>query len=155
MLELGCGSGLISIAAAKRFAKVTSSDINLTAVNALSANAKRNSVKLIAIHSDLFHSIPAQIFDLIIVNPPYYPGKPITEKDHAWYCGENHEYFTSLFQQVKPYMNKRSVLVMVLSEHCEIELIYNSCEKNGLQMELEKKKNYFLETELIFHISLV
>ena len=152
ILELGCGSGLISIAAAKRGALVTSSDISLTAVQALPNNAKLNSAKLTIIHSDLFAMIPDQQFDLIFINPPYYRGKPLTEKDHAWYSGEENEYFTRLFSDVKRFMNKNSKIIMVLSENCEIEFISECCDKNGLVMEMERKKNFFLETEMIFHI---
>src|SRR5689334_22250136 len=44
VLELGAGSGLISIYAAKRGAKVTATDINEVAVHSLKLNAEINKV---------------------------------------------------------------------------------------------------------------
>src|SRR4029079_10565830 len=45
-LELGCGSGLISIAAAKMGAMVTATDINPLATEYLKENSRRNNVVL-------------------------------------------------------------------------------------------------------------
>src|SRR4029079_8362350 len=45
-LEPGCGSGLISIYAAKKGARVTSTDINPIAVKYLEKNAANNRVEL-------------------------------------------------------------------------------------------------------------
>lgn len=71
-LELGCGSGLISIAAAKKGARVTASDINPVAVEFLVKNSEENKVEIEVIESDLFNDIPKQPFDIIAINPPYY-----------------------------------------------------------------------------------
>src|SRR5262249_10262007 len=96
VLELGCGSGLIAIYAAQQGAVVTASDINKTAVRALDRNARRNKADVSVIHSDLFKNIPPSPFDFIVINPPYYKGQPKTEGQHAWYGGENCEYFSEL-----------------------------------------------------------
>ena len=98
-LELGCGSGLISIAAAKKGAKVTATDINSMAVEYMEKNSRQNSVGMEIIRSDLFQSIPKQEFDIIAINPPYYKKQPLTEQDHAWFCGVNGEYFSATYCQ--------------------------------------------------------
>src|SRR6476620_8158278 len=71
-LEPGCGSGLISILAAKNGAMVTATDINPVAVEYLKKNSSQNKVDLEIIRSDLFNNIPEQQFDIIAINPPYY-----------------------------------------------------------------------------------
>ena len=68
ILELGAGSGLISIYAAKKGASVTATDINTVAINFLEKNAENNKVDLNIIHSDIFNSIPVCMFDKIIIN---------------------------------------------------------------------------------------
>ncbi|HNJ28635.1 MAG TPA: class I SAM-dependent methyltransferase, partial [Ferruginibacter sp.] len=87
VLELGCGSGLISIAAAQKGAHVTASDINPVAIDFLHTNSAVNGVHLNILQSDLFAAIPEQRFDIIAINPPYYKKQAVTAKDHAWFCG--------------------------------------------------------------------
>ena len=101
VLELGAGSGLISIYSAKKGADVTATDINTVAISFLKKNAKRNNVDLIILHSDIFNSIPIRLFDTIIINPPYYKKQPRSNAEYAWYCGENGEYFQKLFKHLK------------------------------------------------------
>lgn len=69
-LELGGGSGLISIAAAKRNAKVMATDINPVAVEFIGKNGIQNEVDITVVQSDLFQNIPVQAFDIIAINPP-------------------------------------------------------------------------------------
>ena len=119
-LEPGCGSGLISIYAAKKDAIVTSADINPVAIEFLKKNAKQNNVELNIYHSDHLINVPKQRFDIIAINPPYYKRKPVTYKDYAWCCGENGEYFSGLFGQIKDYIHEESEVVMVLFENCDL-----------------------------------
>jgi release factor glutamine methyltransferase len=152
-LELGCGSGLISIAAAKKGASVTATDISFTAIQALKANAKENSSSLDPIRSDQFNSIPAQAFDIIAINPPYYKGTPQSEKDHAWYCGENYEYFSGLFSGLRNYIHHDSVIAIVLSDDCDLERIRTIAGKNGYSMTEDEKKKFWTGTEFIFRVT--
>jgi len=122
-LELGAGSGLISIHAAKNGATVTATDINPVATEYLRSNCDQNKVKAEIILSDLFADIPAQSFDIIAINPPYYKKQPQTMADHAWYCGEDGEYFEQLFVKLGKYIHKNSIVLMVLSEECDLNMI--------------------------------
>lgn len=151
-LELGCGSGLISIAAAKKGAKVTASDINPVALELLKKNSNQNKVDMEILLSDLFNHIPKQQFDIIAINPPYYKKKPLTPKDHAWFCGENGEYFSSLFNSITAYMNPGTEILMVLIEDCDMEMIKGFAEKNGFVLHLVYTRKNILEKNFIFKI---
>src|SRR6185503_11260112 len=85
-LELGAGSGLISLVAAKEHAIVTAIDINPIAIEYLKANSAANNVVLNIIESDMFSNVPRQVFEKIIITPPYYKRDPKSYKDFAWYC---------------------------------------------------------------------
>lgn len=137
-LELGCGCGVISILAAKKGATVTASDINDTALNALAKNAVANHVPIDIKKSDLFDAI-ADDFDLIVINPPYYPKNPQSIAEQAWFCGEEFEYFEKLFGQLPNYL--AGDVYMILSEDCDIGKIESIAAKNaiGFQTALETK----------------
>lgn len=153
VLELGAGSGLISIFAARQEAIVTSSDISLQAVENLRRNAAQNRVDLTIIHSDLFARIPQQPFDLIIINPPFYPAQPQSEKEHAWFCGENFEYFQRLFAQLNGNIKNGSLVLMVLSDGCQIERIRQISESHGYSMQVVFEKRTLWERNFVFQVN--
>jgi release factor glutamine methyltransferase len=74
ILDMGTGSGFLSILMAKSNADVTAADINKEALQVAERNAKINNAEIKTIHSDLFEKIEEK-FDLIVFNPPYLPEK--------------------------------------------------------------------------------
>jgi release factor glutamine methyltransferase len=135
LLELGSGSGLVSVFAAKKGARVIASDINTKAVSATHENAKSNEVMVEAICSDMFEEIPLMPFDWVVINPPYYPANPKTEEEHAWYCGAGHEYFKKLFSSLEHYTDEESKILIILSDVCDIPHIVSIASKNNFILE--------------------
>lgn len=150
-LELGCGSGIISLLASKKEAKVLASDINEKALEFLKKNSIKNELPVTIIQSDLFDNIENIHFDYIIINPPYYPKKPKTVKEQAWFCGENFEYFEKLFYQLNSKIELQNVF-MILSEDCEIEKIKGIGLQNNLSFEILKSKTVFKEKNYIYSL---
>ena len=76
-LDLGCGTGILAIALAKRgFKQVYATDLHEDYIAATRYNAERNGVfeQIIALKSDLFEAIPQDIrFDFIVANLPSTP----------------------------------------------------------------------------------
>jgi release factor glutamine methyltransferase len=152
LLELGAGSGLIAIQAAKKGALVTATDINPVAIEYLGRNSEKNKVNLEILLSDHFDGIPVQPFDIIAINPPYYKKQPQTWIEHAWYCGENGEYFTRLFSQLAGYMHRDTAVLMVLCEGCDIPMIEALAVSNAFRLQLMLSKQSMLEKNFIYKI---
>ena len=151
-LELGAGSGLISIYASKQKANVTATDINPVAIEYLKINSEKNKAGIKIILSDVFKNIPEQQFDIIAINPPYYKKDPQTWIDHAWYCGKNGEFFFELFAQLPQYIHKDSEVLMILCEGCDIEMIESMANQNGFKFICEQTKRSLMEKNFIFKI---
>lgn len=144
VLEVGSGSGLISIYASRKGASVTAVDISLDAVTCTSDNARRNKCEIVILQSDLFGKVPAGVFDFILVNPPYYRKDPASPAEHAWNAGKDLGYFTRFFQQAKSFVHKASRILMVLSDECDLGEIQKIAENAGWYWQLaEEKKNLF------------
>ncbi|HRO70068.1 MAG TPA: methyltransferase [Chitinophagaceae bacterium] len=151
-LELGAGSGLISIYAAKNGARVTATDINPVAIEYLEKNGVTNGVNLAILHSDLFTHIAEQVYDIIAINPPYYKKKPIHARDFAWYCGEKGEYFESLFSDLGRYTTNDSQVFMTLFEGCDFEMIGGIAAQNNFRLVCIQTQKNLLEKNFIYKI---
>lgn len=153
LLEIGCGSGFVSIAAAKRSANVTCTDLSPAAVNATKKNAAANSVKMEILQSDLFAAVPQKKYDFIAVNPPYYPRNPETVEEHAWYAGEDFSYFKRFFRDAKNFVCAGTQLLMVLSDECNLDAIRAIAEKENWKWTLASTQKTFFETGYIIMIT--
>lgn len=151
-LELGCGSGIISLLASKMGALVTASDINEKALSQLEKSATKNELELQIVNSDLFKNIPESNFEYIFINPPYYPKEPASIEENAWFCGENFEYFVKLFQQLPKFVESQSKVIMILSKDCNIEKIQTIAQSNHLDLSLISTEKSFWETNFLFRI---
>jgi release factor glutamine methyltransferase len=152
ILELGAGSGLISIFAATRGAYVTATDINPDAIECIRKSSQANNVSLTTIESDLFKKLPVQMFDIIAINPPYYKKQPATYADYAWCCGEKGEYFQKLFAELKNYMHPATITLMILCDGCDINMVNAMAEQNDLIMKCIFTRQNFLEKNFIYQI---
>jgi len=152
VLELGAGSGLISLVAAKKGARVTASDISRKALKNILFNQQANHVDMEIIHSDLFQNIPKNLFDVIVINPPYFKGITRNEDDYAWYAGEDFEYFQNLFLQLSSYIHDKTKTVMILSDDCDIKKIESIASSKHFKFHMVYSKKIFWETNFVFEI---
>jgi release factor glutamine methyltransferase len=156
-LEIGSGSGILSLLALKKKAKsVTSVDIDPKAVDNTRLNFTKNFRALENVNvfqSDLFENLPKQNFDFIVINPPYYFKKITAQTHYAWYCGENGEYFEKLFAGLPNYIHSETLVYMILEENCEIERIQSMALKCGIKFKLTDEKLIKWEKNFIFKLT--
>lgn len=78
VLDVGCGYGVIGVAASLRGARVVDLvDANVLAVAAAARNLARLGISGRAIASDVFEAISDERYDLIVSNPPFHQGKQV------------------------------------------------------------------------------
>lgn len=152
LLELGAGSGIIAFYAEKKGAVVTASDVSNATIVGLLKNKEVLNSKISIVESDLFANIPTQHFDYVLINPPYFPKTPVNDKEKAWFCGENFEYFERLFSQLKAFMNEQAMVAMVLSEDCNIAYIKKLAVKYNIGFELIETCRGKTETNYIYRL---
>ena len=87
VLEIGCGSGVVSLHCARAGALVTAGDINPVAVELTKRNAESNGLDIDVVETDVYGSISGK-FDTIIFNLPYLPVDDDCELSDAWSGGE-------------------------------------------------------------------
>lgn len=86
VLDLGTGSGVCALRAARFARAVTAVDINRNAVHCARLNAGLNGLRsrLRVLHGDLFAPVQGQRFDLVMFNPPFVDEPAADARDAAW-----------------------------------------------------------------------
>lgn len=153
ILEIGCGTGIISIYAAKKNAIVTAIDVNHKAVKNTIINSKINEVKINVIESNLFSNLYSSIFELIIINPPFFKKNPENSEDYAWNCGEKLEYFHELFASIGKYAASETEIYMILSEKAPISEILEISKDSGYKSKTVYQNTKFWEQFQIIKFS--
>jgi release factor glutamine methyltransferase len=155
-LELGCGSGLLTLLMLRKNGNVTAIDIQDLAIQNTLLNFEKNKSQfyssLTLVKSDLFDNLPITKFDFVIINPPYFFADVATESENAWYCGEHGEYFEKLFLQLKFYTHSNSDVYMVLAENCDLTRIEKIANKHECRVEKIHQKKIWWEVNYIFKL---
>lgn len=99
ILDLGCGNGLLSVAAAQQFpdAEIIATDISFAAVASTARTAALNDLteRITVVHADATAPLPLQQIDLVLCNPPFH-------NDHTVDAAMAHEIFTAAAQSLRP-----------------------------------------------------
>ena len=144
-LDLGCGSGLIAIAAAKAGAVVTAVDIDAGAVELTNENAKRNGVKVDCRVSDLFSKVRGK-FDVVAFNAPYLPEEVVEGESEAWAAGERLEVIRRAVEQAKHHLKSGGALLLVVSSLTGVKEVGRLLSDNGFKFERAADKKVPWET---------
>jgi release factor glutamine methyltransferase len=86
VLDMGTGSGVSALLAARAGGEVVAVDINAEAVACAQANAERNGLaeRIVLVHGDLFDGVEGD-FDVIIFDPPFrwFEPRDLLEASHT------------------------------------------------------------------------
>ena len=152
VLDVGCGSGLLALAAARSGAVVTAIDINAAAVAATLANASANALTVEALQSDLFVALAGRRFDLVVVNPPYFDRDPADDAEHAWFAGAGLTYFDRFFAGLGEVVAVDGIALMVLAESCDLATIRAAADRAGRTLREVHRKMVFLGVQVVYEI---
>ena len=150
VLEIGTGTGLVSISASLKCSKVTSTDINPHAIKCAEHNIKLNNRdNITVIESDLFENINEK-YDLILFNTPYLP---VNEEEHvdddyskAWDGGENgREVIDRFIRETPQYLKEDGTIQLVQSSFSDNEKTLKFFEKIGFEAEITASLHMFFE----------
>jgi release factor glutamine methyltransferase len=147
-LEVGCGSGLVSLHLARAGATVTAVDVNYEAAICAKAAASLNGLRLEVIRSDLFQNVQG-CFDLIVFNPPYLRGEGTDVSDLAWAGGVNGtETLGRFLEQAPEHLNAAGRIVVIVSSDMEQTALKGILDRFQVK-ELRTKHLFFEELRVL------
>lgn len=113
MLDLGCGTGVLAIAAAERSTTVTASDLNPRAAEFTAFNAALNGVEGIECRvGNCFEPVAGRKFDSILSNPPFF----LIPSTGLLYCENPMEldlFARHLMRQAPAHLNESGIFQML------------------------------------------
>jgi release factor glutamine methyltransferase len=149
VLDLGTGSGIQALLAARGGAQVTAVDISQAAVDCAAENARRNGLAdgMTVLASDLFEKVLEGLrFDLVITNPPFYSRTAANERDLAFAGGAANTFFEKLSSSLPGRLEENGALVMIQSSDADFGPIERMLEARGLRASVLNEKRGLFET---------
>ncbi|NLX47536.1 MAG: methyltransferase [Euryarchaeota archaeon] len=142
-LEMGCGSGTISLHMARAGAIVTAADLDERAVRATRNGASMNGLKVRVFKSDLFADVPGR-FDLIVFNPPYLRGEVQGPEDLCWAGGEDGTRLTARFlREARDRLEPRGRVLLLVSDDMDRSALNEAL--SGWQAKTVGSRTLFFE----------
>ena len=151
ILDMGSGSGIVSIIAASKGAQCIAADINPVAIRCITENALQNnfSGQITAIESDLFESLrniyPSK-FDIIFFNPPYYKGNPSNNFERAFKGGPNLEVIDRFLNDAKDFLAPSGRLCLLVSSDMDLDDMYARLKTAGYDYKILQTNKKPFET---------
>ena len=149
VLDLGTGSGIGAIAAARRGAHVVATDINPEAARCAQINALAHHLeaRIETRVGDLFAPVPDERFDVILFNPPYYRGQPRDLADHAW---RSPDAFDRFLRELPAHLAPKGRALVVLSTDGDIADALGSA--THLQVQSVEQRELHNERLTVFEL---
>jgi release factor glutamine methyltransferase len=151
VLDLGTGSGLAAIAAARNASSVVATDINPHAVRCARINALLNGVeKRVEVRcGDLFDAVHGERFEVVLFNPPYYVGKPRDALDQAWRSPDVIERFALGLPNA---LSADGHALVVLSSDGEQDAFVQAFERQHLRVDVVARQDLLNETLTVYRV---
>ena len=131
VLDMGTGSGIIGLFAARKGARVTAVDVNVNAVACALSNALAAGFEIECIPSDLFSALSNRRFDVIAWNPPFFPKPSQTVAEAALYAGDGYASIVRFAHECREHLTSQGRIVLVLSLDIDVEAVESMFEREG------------------------
>ena len=151
VLEIGTGSGLVSMYASLLTDDITATDINYNALELAERNFKLNNIDTIKLEfGDLFEPVKNKKFDVLLFNTPYLPTDTddIIDDDlnYAFDGGLDGRNVIDRFLNEAPnHLNDKGIIQMIQSSLSDTERTLDILDSKGFIAEVAKSERFFFE----------
>ena len=146
VLDMGTGSGVCALLAARHARRVVAVDISAAAVRCTRLNALLNQVedRVDVRHGDLFAPLAGERFDLVLFNPPFYLGVPKDDRDAAWRSSDTAQRFAV---RLADHLAPGGVALVLLSSFGDACAVFESeLRANRFRLEIFARRRFINET---------
>ena len=130
-LDMGTGSGIVGLFAARAGARVTGTDINPEAIRCARDNAGTAGFQIEYVEGDLFSALSDRRFDVIAWNPPFFPKAAGTTAEAALYAGAGYDVIARFARQCRAHLASEGRVVLVLSFDIDVTVVESMFAAEG------------------------
>ena len=155
VLDMGTGSGILAVEAAKYANMVLALDINQKAID--KCKEAIDNHKILFAQSDLFQIIELgkiqRKFNLMIFNPPYLPNDkyPNIALDGG---KEGYELVQRFLSRAKNHLEKNGTILLLVSSLTNKPKIQEILKKEGYKYEVLDKESHGFETLYVYEVNI-
>ncbi len=153
VLDMGTGSGVCAVVAAKHARRVVAVDINAEAVRCATLNVHLNHAEgnVEVRQGDLFEAVKGERFDLIAFNPPFLRGAPRNDRDRAWRSSDVAERFAA---GIGAHLKPGGQALVLLSSFGHAEHFLEQFRIHRLKIDVHAQKSFINEKLVLFRLSM-
>ena len=155
--EIGTGSGVLSLAAARAGAsRVVAIDINPNAALSAGDNARLNGLaeRVFPLCSNLFSAVAARpLFDVILSSPPSFAGEPRDVADRAWVAGPGYRDIAKLFTEAHDRLKPGGRFFVLLSSDSDLGLLGRLIAEAGFVARLAGERSIVFESFILYELT--
>ena len=151
VLDMGTGSGVCAIFAARHAQRVVAVDVNAAAVRCARINTWLNHLehRLEVRQGDLFAPVAGERFDLILFNPPFLRGMPRDDRDRAWRSSDVAERFAA---GARHHLKPRGAALVLLSTFGDAAHFLAEFRKQQFSISVLAQRRLINERLVIFRL---
>ncbi len=152
VLDMGTGSGVCAIFAARAARRVVAVDINPAAVRCARINALVNHLeeRIDLRHGDLFAPVAGERFDLVLFNPPFLRGAANDDRDRAWRSPDVAERFAA---GLRAHLRPGGAALVVLSTFGDAEMFLAAFRAHSFTSSLLTERRFVNERLGVFRVA--
>ncbi len=151
VLDLGTGSGIGAVFAARWAEHVVAVDLNPEAVRCARLNALLNHVddRVDVRLGDLFSPVAEERFDVVLLNPPFFRGEPRDAADLAWHSLDLPE---RLGTQLGDHLTTGGHALVVLSSDGDGPAFLQAFRANRLAVDVVTRRDLINEVLTVYRV---
>jgi methylase of polypeptide subunit release factors len=152
VLDMGTGSGIGAVFAARRGARVIAVDINPEAVRCARINVALNRLddRIEVRPGDLFAPVAGERFDLILFNPPFVRGLPKSDADRAWRSLDVPERFAA---RLRAHLAPGGRALVLLSSFGDAGMFLTAFRREALGVRRIARRRFVNEELAIYQLA--
>jgi HemK-related putative methylase len=152
VLDMGTGSGVCALAAAKHARRVIAVDIDQTAVLCARLNVLLNLAdgKIDVLAGDLFAPLSGRQFDVVLFNPPFIRGVPRSDADRAWRSADVAERFAA---GLSGHLRPGGYALVLLSTYGDAADFIGEFRRHGFNMAVVSERSFVNEKMAILKLT--
>jgi release factor glutamine methyltransferase len=153
VLDMGTGSGVCALFAARHAHHVVAVDIGSAAVRCTRLNAVLNDLeeRIDVRQGDLFAPLVGERFDLVLFNPPFLLGTPEDDRDAAWRSNDIPQRFAA---GLAKHLTQGGAALLLLSSFGDAcALFEQELRANGFRLQVHARRRFINETVTILRVS--